>query len=199
MNCSSSRRAGCFMQSGRVPTHLVFPVACLLIGGAIVLATAPSIAAPPPRLSPEHILREWAAISEAVVPTSKSAEKRTCHAQRGRLNGHQIALIVELRGPIDADDLLARYRFTEAKRKGNTVRLTVIPRDGVERLFVPRFEVEFIDDSYLPTSLRFADRNGGKMGEPVAVLVKISAAVIAEMNEPVRAPLPPEIRLVKGE
>jgi len=199
MNCSPSRRAGCFMQSGRVPTHRMFPIASLLIGAAIVLSTQPTIAAPPPRLSPEHVLREWASISQAIVPPGKSAAKRACHAQRERHNGHQIALIVEFRGPVDADKLLARYRFTEAKRTGNTIQLTGIPRDGIERLFVPRFDVGFTDDSFLPTSLQFADRNSDKMGEPVAMLVKVSAAVIAELNAPVRAPLPSGIRLVGGE
>ncbi|MBT6495221.1 MAG: outer membrane lipoprotein carrier protein LolA [Planctomycetaceae bacterium] len=199
MNCSPSQRAGCFMQSGRIPTHRIFRIACLLIGAALALSAQRTSAAPPPRLSPEHVLREWASISKAILPAGKSAGKRTQHAQRGRHNGHQIALIVEFRGPIDADNLLARYRFTEAKRKGNTIHLTCIPRDGIERLFVPRFEVAFTDDSFLPTSLQFADRNSGKMGKPVAMLIKVSEAVIAELNAPVRAPLPPDIQLVKGE
>jgi hypothetical protein len=125
------------MQSGRIPTQFVSRIACLFIVASLALSAKPAISAPPPRLSPASILREWATASQAIVPTGKSAGIRTQHAQRSRHNGHQIALIVEFRGPVDADKLLARYRFIEAKRTGNTIRLTAVPRDVVERLFIP--------------------------------------------------------------
>jgi hypothetical protein len=187
------------MQSGSSPTQFVTRIACSLMCVALALSAQPANSASPPRLNPESILREWATASQAIVPAGKSAGKRTQHAQRSRHNGHQIAIIVEFRGPIVADKLLARYRFTKAKRTGNTIRLTAVPRDVVERLFIPRFEVGFTDDSILPTSLRFADRNSDKMGEPVAILIKLSDAIIAELNAPVRAPLPSDIQLVGGE
>lgn len=140
----------------------------VVVGLAMTLAAQQAAAAP--RLNPEHVLREWAKASQTIVPVGKAAQQRTFHEYKNAHKAHQIALINEFRGPVDADQLLKRYRFTEVKRARKLFRLTAVPRDDVEGLFMAGFEVAFSDNSFLPVSIQFVDTNGKQQGDSIALL-----------------------------
>ena len=186
--------------SGRAaqPHRFFTSFASLLAVVAVAVMPQSLLAAPPPRLSSAHIVREWAKASQAIVPPGKSAQLRTLHRHRRQFNGHQIALINEFRGPVDADELLKRYRFDEVTRTGNTYRLQAVARDGVERLFSPRWQIDIDAATNLPVSLMLPLCGGGNGRQLVGLLTRQQRIDIALRELPARS-RPGTIVLASGQ
>lgn len=171
--------------------------AWLLAGVGLAIST--STAHAQTSTAAERVLRLWAAAAETVSSPGKSARQRILYRHRAVHSGHEINLVLEFLGPIDADELLGRYRFTGVERIGDRLRLTATPRDGVERLFLPQWEVMLDAETYLPVSLAFSGRDERPQSGPIALFTDQQRESIAAANPLLEAPRPGRIRLAAAE
>jgi hypothetical protein len=172
---------------------------CLLAGAALTLPAQSAPAAPAAGLNPEHVVREWAAASRVIAPQGKSDHRRLLHTYGNQHNGHQIALICEFRGPVDADRLLERYRFTSAERDGDDILITAVPRDEVERLFVGHFEIGVAADTFLPAAIRFEGSRQPTAARPIALLNRWQREQIAQVESPAADRTPTVLRVASSQ
>jgi hypothetical protein len=171
--------------------------ACLLAGALLTLSATATVSAEPPVAEP--VLRRWAAASAAIPPPGKSAGQRALFAHRRQHSGHEIALILKFRGPVDVADLLQRYQFARCNRNGDRIRLRATPKDGVERLFFEQFELTLDAKTYLPTAISFTDRHGNRKGELITLFTDRQRERFARTNEPVEAPVPRPVKLASAD
>ena len=175
----------------------MYRTVCLLGGVLLTLSSASTVLAEQPAV--ETVLHRWAAASAAIPSPGKSAGQRTLFAHRRQHSGHEVALVLKFRGPINAADLLRRYRFKETNRNGNRIRLTATPKDGIERLFFKQFEISLDTKTYLPTVVSFTDRKGNRKGKPITLFSERQRERLASSNEPVEAPVPRSVKLGAAE
>lgn len=174
------------------------PTAWLLL--AVVWPALPTdtvLSQTPP--SAERALRLWADASAEIPAPGKSARQRALYRHRSDHSGHEIALILEFLGPVDADDLLQRYRFTGIEQAGGGIRLTAVPRDSVERLFYRQWEIVLDARTHLPVSLTFSGRNDRSPGEPVALFSDRQRALIAAANVTKETHVTDNVQLASAE
>lgn len=160
--------------------HALFAGAALLGGSLPALAgdspaanccqPAPLVVTPPakPRgvLAPAHasadqpesldaLYRAWAKASADLEPLGGLDRRRIECAAPAGCTAHELSIVCEFHGPVQADDLRRRYDCARIEKRGPAVRLTLTPTDPVERMFVPECVVTLETATHRPTRIEF--------------------------------------------
>jgi hypothetical protein len=124
----------------------------------------------------QNALANWEAASRDVEPPTEEDEHVAYVVHKSKSSGHEIAVALEFQGPVRAEALQQKYRWTRLEENGDVIRLHAEPIEAVERLFCRGFEVELDAAAKLPTAIRFIDKNGKPKGEPLKLAVKMPRA-----------------------
>jgi hypothetical protein len=100
--------------------------------------------------SAEGLLARWEARSATLFKPGEAERVRLIY-DHPELSGHEISLLLEFRGPVEAEALGSRYGWSKESHEPS---LRAVPIDEIERMFVPAFRVSF-DQAGLPNSLTF--------------------------------------------
>ena len=87
---------------------------------------------------------------------------------RDRHNGHEIAALTILLGPVNRESLVRDYEW-KAEKTNEGVILVATPRDHLDRLFFSRFELTLNSQTALPLQVQFYGRQGQANSESIAM------------------------------
>lgn len=118
------------------------------------------LASTPPTWSVVEALRRWEQATLAVQPVSDLERSQMQSLHGAPYTGHELAVAIEFRGRVTAEELRNRYNWTKIEPAVEEIRLTGHPWGVEERLFCPGFEVRLNRETFLPVSVAFFDRNG---------------------------------------
>lgn len=130
----------------------------------------------PTELIAHEYMDEWEKASKGLPRATTSEVARMHDVHRDFLSEHEMALIREFRGSINAAVLRERYEWTTRRTSRDGATLSARPRDQLEQLFYSRFEVSFDSQTKLPVSLKWFDRNRGE------------STAVADLHTPRRLP-----------
>jgi hypothetical protein len=121
-------------------------------------------AAPQGTVDANEWLTRWQQATTQRKPVTVAQMERAFQDHHETRSAHELALMLEFRGPVQADTLAKRFQWSvnqeEQSDKQPNVRLVGSTTDDVERLFYKSFEVTLDAKTHRPLSLRFSDRNG---------------------------------------
>ncbi len=148
----------------QVLAALLLPVICL----AIALVAINRKSTPPKRLDAAPLktadvskwLQRWQQATANRKPVTVAQMERAFQEHHETRSAHELALMLEFLGPIKANILTKRFRWSIKKDGQPNVRLIGLTTDDVERLFYKSFEVTLNAKTHRPLSIRFSDRNG---------------------------------------
>jgi hypothetical protein len=200
------------LRSADPPAHaaVVVPPRATSDAGTAIHAPSPTCARPRPdvatraelprvilpaglqRISVEgdaaRLLADWETASRELEPVSRDERKRLLAVHHPGRSAHEIDLVCELRGPIDASALGRRYTWQPPVVSGSHVELTVEPVDPLERLFFRRFLVQLDSQTLRPVSIQFTDGAGAKS---LPLALETSLSIEARLARAVRDPQSP--------
>ena len=132
----------------------------------------------------EALLNGWEATTADRVPVS-AADRAAARWARPTAPAELLDLAADLRGPIDADALKARYRWRAESLTTPVPRLVAVPRDPLARAFTPRLTVRLAED-FSPLTVAVAPPAGGPAGSggPAGGEVVRVAATSAAADRP---------------
>jgi hypothetical protein len=116
-----------------------------------------------------HVLACWEAAAADFEPVGPHEKRRLLALHHPGRSAHELDLICELRGPIDARRLADRYVWQTPVDGRAHLELTAETHDAVERLFFRGFAVKLDRATLRPVSIRFLDATGAA-GSPAFAL-----------------------------
>ncbi|HUG90835.1 MAG TPA: hypothetical protein VML55_08385 [Planctomycetaceae bacterium] len=117
----------------------------------------------------DAVLARWEAASGDLEPVGLHERRRLIAVHHPGRSAHELDVICELRGPIDATSLSERYEWRGPLIGAGHIELAAETRDAVERLFFRGFTLKLDRETYRPVSIEFDDAEGSASPLPFAL------------------------------
>jgi hypothetical protein len=134
----------------------------------------------------DAVFARWQAVSAEFEPVGDHERRRLVALHHPAWSAHELDLVCELRGPIDAESLAHRYTWESPVGEATHIRLAAESHDAVERLFFRRFTVTLERETCRPVSVQFTDGAGqaSSLPFPLETTLSLEARLARAVRDP---------------